>query len=226
MHFRFDVDVFFLRQKLIIFRRNFLTHILRDESLKKFTKLKYCVREKISAFKPKRKNHEKYFPFHLIFHSLNTEILKWKNLLNETKRDRENFLCQKGEESSFTSNQHLNFDHVTYISEKEFSESWVLRETVDFCACYFIGNFLSRSNWVSGGEVWRGRKLLWKVWVLWQRKRFSLFVDIKLYCHLNSSLVGKRFFTSQTLQTSNIIISWTVKSLGFMQFVWCWKQSI
>lgn len=53
------------------------------EEFFKFFQLKYFVRENI--FTPKKKgSEEKYFPFHLIFHSLNIQMEK----LVELRRDR------------------------------------------------------------------------------------------------------------------------------------------
>lgn len=77
----------------------------------------------VKIFSPSKTRRKEYFPFHLIFHSLNIEI---ENLLNEMKRDREFSWAFQSKNKTVPIN--ISISIATRTSEKEFGNPSLILE--------------------------------------------------------------------------------------------------
>lgn len=120
------------------------TSPLHNNHKKGFKKLKYSERENIFPHQnPKiRETSAKYFPFHLIFHSLNIEMEK---LVEWNETWPKNFqLCQW----KVPINISISIPSRT-IDKNRILRVWIplRKKLLIFGACYFIGN-IRRRFWV------------------------------------------------------------------------------
>lgn len=145
MRFRYNDDVFATSLRPCVK----LPHIVKIpitmgwKIIIKYFQLKYSVRGKLLHSQTKKKGGAKIFSISFNFPFIKHQNGK-KNLLNEAKRDRGNFLAEKN-----TSNQHLNSDRITYIPKGIFGSS-ESRENCWFSVLViFIGSFRPDSTWIS-----------------------------------------------------------------------------